>query len=125
RTSRTLAGRDPGPPGRAGGPLSGPNPKRALLAATAGLALMAPASATLGAQVPSELARVELARSRQCVGVIARVADVEERLAPLAARSRRLAAIAEAVALEERTVVDSLDASDPLEAQVRQWFAAD
>ncbi len=75
--------------------------------------------------MPVNFESVELARSRDCVGVTARVAVLDARLAPLAERSQRLLAIAQAIALEEREVVDSLRTADPLEAAVRDWFAAD
>ena len=77
------------------------------------------------AQTPENLAPVELARSRDCVGVLARVDVVDAQLAPLAERSQRLLAISQAIALEEREVMDSLRATDPLEAEVRAWFVAD
>lgn len=77
------------------------------------------------AQTPENLADVELARSRDCVGVLARVQVVDAQLAPLAERSQRLLAISQAVALEEREVMDSLRATDPLEAEVHAWFVAD
>ncbi len=77
------------------------------------------------AQTPANLAAVELARSRDCVGVLARVQVVDAQLAPLAERSQRLLAITQAIALEERDVMDSLRTTDPLEAEVRAWFVAD
>ena len=77
------------------------------------------------AQTPVDFAAVEVARSRDCVGVLARVQALDAQLAPLAERSQRLFAIAEAISLEEREVMDSLRASDPLEAEVRSWFVAD
>ena len=75
--------------------------------------------------VPVNFEAVELARSRDCVGVMARVAELDVQLAPLAERSQRLLAIAQAIALEERDVIDSLHVSDPVEAEVRAWFVAD
>jgi len=85
------------------------------------LAVAAPAAA----QVPVDFAAVEIARSRECVGILARVEALDLVLAPLAARSQRLLAIGQAIELEETEIADSLDASDPLEARVRAWFAAD
>ena len=82
-----------------------------------------PSGAT--AQLPSDFEAVELARSRACVEVLGRVDALDARLAPLAERSQRLLAIGQAIALEEREVVDSLRLSDPLEADVRAWFIAD
>lgn len=77
------------------------------------------------AQTPEDFAAVELARSRDCVGVLARVRALDTQLAPLAERSERLLAIGQAITLEEREVIDSLRATDPLEAEVRAWFVAD
>jgi hypothetical protein len=77
------------------------------------------------AQLPVDFEAVELARSRACVEVLARVDALDQRLAPLAERSQRLLAIGQAIALEEREVIDSLRSSDPLEADVRAWFTAD
>ncbi|HET9947553.1 MAG TPA: hypothetical protein VFQ22_01380, partial [Longimicrobiales bacterium] len=57
--------------------------------------------------------------------MIARVADFERRIVPVSERSRRLSSIIDAVALEEQSIVDSLDVSDTLEAQVRNWFQRD
>lgn len=82
-------------------------------------------AAEAAAQLPSDFETVELARSRTCVGVLARVDSLDTRLAPLAERSQRLLAIGQAIALEEREVIDSLRVSDPLEAAVRAWFVAD
>jgi hypothetical protein len=77
------------------------------------------------AQTPVDFESLELARSRDCVAVLARMDTVDAQLAPLAERSQRLLAIAQAIALEEGEVVDSLRATDPLEAEVRAWFLAD
>jgi hypothetical protein len=75
--------------------------------------------------LPADFAAIEQARSRTCVGVLARVDALDKELAPLAERSQRLIAIGQAIALEEREVMDSLRVSDPLEAEVRAWFVAD
>lgn len=96
---------------------------RALLAQETPPAGQDPAPAALGP--PPGLAALEAERSRACVDVIARLEAVDSDLAPLAARSQRLIVIAQQVAIEERSFADSLDASDPLEAEVRDWFAAD
>lgn len=75
--------------------------------------------------IPADFEVTELARSRECVGVLARLDALDTELAPLAERSQRLLAIGQAIALEEREVVDSLRSSDPLEEEVRAWFIAD
>jgi hypothetical protein len=76
-------------------------------------------------QVPADFATVELARSRDCVGILARVQNLNLQLAPFAERSQRLLAIGQAVELEEREVMDSLRLSDPIEARVHAWFVTD
>lgn len=95
-------------------------------AVTAAILLLfaTPLAAQVGPR-PLGLAAVEAERSRQCVDVLARVDAVDARLAPLVARTQRLFAAAQAVALEDQGVVASLDASDPVEAQVRAWFVSD
>lgn len=77
------------------------------------------------AQVPSHFGDVEDARSRDCVPVLARLGDLDEQLAPLAQKSQRLIAIAQAIAVEDRSVIDSLHIADPVEKQVRDWFTQD
>ena len=96
---------------------------RSLLTLAALVTLTAPAWAQEGP--PSGYAAYELARSRSCVDVIARMDVVDAQLAPFAARTQRLFVIAQTIALEERSVVDSLDVADPVEAEVRQWFISD
>lgn len=75
--------------------------------------------------VPSGLAAVERDRSTTCVAVMARLDRLNEALSPLAARSRRLSTIAQAVALEDRRGVEPLDENDPVERRVRDWFVTD
>ncbi|MDH3272113.1 MAG: hypothetical protein OEN56_12310 [Gemmatimonadota bacterium] len=78
-----------------------------------------------GFGTPSRLAEVELARSRDCVAILARVEVLNAEMEPIARRSQRLTAIAQAIALEERSIIDSLNVEDPVEARVREWFAND
>lgn len=104
------------------------HPRRPAVAGTAiALVLIGAGSGT--AQTPgtppSRLASVELERSRGCVATLAAVADLDVRLEPLAQRSRRLLNIADAILIEDRSVTGQLDPSDPLEAEVRAWFATD
>ena len=84
-----------------------------------------PAAAQVTAPPPSRLAEVERTRSRRCVATLSAVAALDVVLDPLAQRSRRLLGIAEAIALEDRTVTGELDPSDALESDVRAWFATD
>jgi hypothetical protein len=94
---------------------------RGLIALLVALGL-APGSA---AQMPARFESVELARSRECVDVLARLDALDATLAPLASRSQRLVVLAQAIAIEDPDAIDSLDASDPIEAAVGAWFAAD
>lgn len=93
------------------------------------LAILLPTVATeaaaQGLGSPSRLAEVEGARSKSCVGILERLEAVDARIAPFAQRTERLQAIARAIALEDRTVVDPLDANDPVEARVAEWFTSD
>lgn len=94
---------------------------RSRLTVPALLLVAAPSSA----QVPSRLEAVEVARSRDCVPVLGRLDELDLSLAPLATRSQRLIAVAQAIALEDDLVLEQLDPTDPVEAAVRDWFAAD
>jgi hypothetical protein len=87
--------------------------------------LWTPAISAQGLGSPSRLAEVELERSRSCVGVLARTEELDRQMEPIVTRGRRLQAIAQAIALEDRTVVDSLDVDDPVEARVVEWFDTD
>ncbi len=99
--------------------------RRQILRSLLTLLLLGLATGHAAAQVPSHFGDVEAARSRDCVPVLARLGDLDQRLAPLARTSQRLIAIAQAIALEDRSVVDSLHVSDPVEKQVHDWFARD
>ena len=90
-----------------------------------GMLVLPTASSAQGFGMPSRLADVELERSRTCVGVLERAAQLDQEMEPLARRTRRLQAIAQAIALEDRAIVDSLSADDSLEVRVREWFASD
>ncbi len=74
---------------------------------------------------PPGLATQEEARSRMCVDGVARLADVDSRLAPLNERQARIEALHYAVTLEDSTRVTPFDEDDPLEEAVREWFEAD
>jgi hypothetical protein len=74
---------------------------------------------------PPGLAAVEIARSSTCVGTLARIREVDSVLGPMADASRRLQTIAQAVAVEDPTIVASLATDDPVEEAVRVWFLAD
>lgn len=89
------------------------------------LILTAPGLAAQALGSPSRLAEVELERSRSCVDVLARAEELDGQVQPLIERGRRLQAIAQAIALEDRAFVDSLDGENPVEARVLEWFATD
>lgn len=88
------------------------------------LALLLPAP--LAAQdLPSDLALLEMTRSRACVPALARLAAVDAEIAPLALRSERIAALDYAISVEDSTRVTPFADADPLETAVRDWFVAD
>lgn len=94
-----------------------------LVLALPGVALAQDSSAV--ASAPGGLAEVELARSRQCVEVVARTAALQAELSPLADRSQRLLDVARAVAIEDPSAVAPLDETDATEAAVARWFERD
>jgi len=75
--------------------------------------------------VPGNLAALEAARTRMCVPALALLDELDSQLQPLAVRSARIRALAQAVTLEDSVPVSPLDGGDPLEAAVREWFVAD
>ncbi len=108
-------------------PRISPDPWSAVVRARALLfaALVIPSGVAAQDPLQSGLAAIEAARSGACVGILARVDVLEGALRPLAERSQRLLAIGRAIALEDRSVIDSLRVGDPTEAAVRAWFVAD
>ena len=74
---------------------------------------------------PTRLAEVEFERSRACVGTLAEVAAVDVLLGPLVLQGQRISSLAQAVALEDRSGVEPFDASNPVDARVRDWFVTD
>lgn len=76
-------------------------------------------------EAPPGLAEVELARSRACVGSLARLAELNATLEPIALQLERLNALGRAVSLEKAGEVAPFDLSDPLEEGVARWFSAD
>jgi hypothetical protein len=83
------------------------------------------AAQSLEITAPVRLADVEIARSQSCVAILSQVEMLDVELDPLAERSRRLMAIAEAISIEDRSVTSFLDPSDPVESDVQAWFASD
>ena len=84
-----------------------------------------PPDTVLPMSIPSDLERIELARSRECVSTIARVEEVNAVLQPIGARAERAQVLMQAILLEERSIMAELDQTDPLEAEVHGWFVAD
>jgi len=76
-------------------------------------------------EVPSRLAALELERTRTCVPILSRLLSLEMDLEPLSLRARRLTALNQAVALEDRDRVEPLDLGDALERAVEAWFEQD
>lgn len=89
------------------------------------LGALVPVAALAQETPPANLATVELARSRTCVGTLARLAELNAELEPFARRAERIRALNEAVALEDSARAAPFDATDPLEEAVRLWFASD
>ena len=81
-------------------------------------------AAQVGA-VPSRLVEVETERSRACVSTLGQIAVLDRVLAPVVTRGTRLREIAEAVALEDRMIVEPFESSDETEALVQNWFTTD
>lgn len=74
---------------------------------------------------PPGLADAEMARTRACVPGLGRLAAVSADLEPLTRRAERIRSLAAAVTLEDTTAAAPFDATDPLDAAVQAWFAAD
>ncbi len=90
-------------------------------------ALLSVSATGLSAQdePPAGMAAVELARSRACVRPLSRLQALDNTMQPQVRRFNRLDSIAEAVALEDTSIVASLNAKDSVEARVRRWFHSD
>lgn len=74
---------------------------------------------------PPDLAKVETARSRDCVGILARLAELNATLEPFTRQLNRLNALGRAVTLENADQAVPFDSNDPLEAAVAEWFVSD
>ncbi len=66
-----------------------------------------------------------MARSRECVGTLARMAELDASLEPQARRLDRLRALGRAVTLEKAGDVLPFSPGDSLEEAVSRWFVAD
>ena len=74
---------------------------------------------------PDGIADLEIERSTLCVPVLAELEVLNLGLQPLGIRSERLRQIAAWIAIEDRSMMDSLNINDPTEAAVRDWFLSD
>lgn len=87
--------------------------------------LSKPATGVAQDAPPAGIAEIELERSRVCVPVLSQLDALNLQLQPLGIRTERLRQIAAAIAIEDRTVMDSLNINDPTESAVRDWFLSD
>jgi hypothetical protein len=89
------------------------------------VAVIVPLSARAQAAPPAGMAAVETARSKDCVGEVAKVAALNAQAAPYLDRAQRIRALAAAVALEDTSQAAPFDTSNALERDVHDWFVAD
>jgi hypothetical protein len=89
------------------------------------VALLLPLAVQAQETAPAGMAAVELARSRDCVGSLARLADLNRLLDPFALRNERLRAVGRAISLEDTTEAAPLSTTDSVEVAVARWFQAD
>jgi hypothetical protein len=75
--------------------------------------------------IPSNLVAFETERSTMCVPVLARLAELNEELDPLARRVDRIGALYQAVALEDSLRVAPFDDANPEDRSVQSWFQDD
>ncbi len=75
--------------------------------------------------LPRDLITVEAARSRACVGGLARLSAFDSALAPYAQRVDRLNQLGRAVSLEKSGDAAPFDRADSLESAVAEWFQSD
>ena len=87
--------------------------------------LSKPATGVAQDAPPAGIAEIELERSRVCVPVLSQLDALNLQLQPLGIRTERLRQITAAIAIEDRTVMDSLNVNDPTESAVRDWFLSD
>ena len=74
---------------------------------------------------PLGFAELEIERSRTCVGVLRQLHELNLALEPLGQSSERLLGLLQGIALEDRTIMEVLDRSDPTESAVYDWFLSD
>jgi hypothetical protein len=68
---------------------------------------------------------VEVARSKACVGSLARLADLNRVLEPFALRMERLRLVGRAISLEDTADAAPFSTTDSVEIAVAAWFKAD
>lgn len=76
-------------------------------------------------KAPAGMVATELARSRSCVRPLTRLEGLDHQMQPDVNRFNRLDSIAEDVALEDTSIVPSLDSKDSVEGRVKKWFHDD
>ena len=74
---------------------------------------------------PDGIADLEIERSTLCMPVLAGLDALNLGLQPLGIRSERLYQITAWIAIEDRSMMDSLNIDAPTEAAVRDWFLSD
>jgi hypothetical protein len=89
------------------------------------MAVIVPLSAGAQAAPPAGMTAVETARSKSCVGEIAKVAELNAKATPYLNRAQRIRALAAAVALEDTTQAAPFDTLNALERDVHDWFVRD
>ena len=89
------------------------------------VALGAPLSIAAQEAPPLVFAELEIERSRTCVGVLRQLSELNLALEPLGQGSERLLGLLQGIALEDRTIMEALDRSDPTESAVYDWFVSD
>ena len=89
------------------------------------ITLASPQFATAQDMLLSSFDAIERARTAACVPILARMDALNTELMPLGLRAERLRKIGEAMALEDRMIMDELDQSDETEKAIHDWFVAD
>ncbi|MDA0312933.1 MAG: hypothetical protein O2992_12555, partial [Gemmatimonadetes bacterium] len=98
---------------------------RVLVTAVAVASMLWIPSRATAQDAPVGFGNLEMARSRDCVGVLTRMDVLNATLQPLGVQAERLRVLTEAIALEDRDIMPSLDQTNAVEAAIHAWFVAD
>ena len=98
---------------------------RVLVTAVAVASMLWIPSRATAQDAPVGFGNLEMARSRDCVGVLTRMDVLNAALQPLGVQAERLRVLTEAIALEDRDIMPSLDQTNAVEAAIHAWFVAD